>query len=190
VIYTLSCPLTTTKTHPYSQTLHHGNSATSPILAASLLSWVSTTIKLAFGDPNSNARPVQWEKMHKNSLLSLNYNHYVFGVDLAGGKRRELEWKGTKGEGDETGLGKLGNLVVKRSMKLVERGTGVLLARFVSSGREEGERGRFEIFRGVSGDGVSGEEGERDEEEEEWDRVVIMSSLALQEFWRKGTPLS
>lgn len=185
VLYSLDCPLTTSKTHPYSQTLHAGSSVKSPIFGASMLSWVTTTIKLAFGDPNS--KTVQWEKMHKNSILSLNYNHYWFGIDLpaavagvegngSGSVRKEFEWKGTKGNGNEGTVGKVGNKIVRRSIKLLDKGTGEIVARFVSSGGE-GERGCFEIWKDFG-------------DSELWERVVILSSLALQEFWRKGTMLS
>lgn len=51
-----------------------------------------------------------------------------------------------------------------------------MVARFVNQ-KGEGRRGTFEILKSFG-------------DEEEWDRVVIMSSLALQEFWRKGTGLS
>lgn len=93
--------------------------------------------------------------MHKNSVVSLNYNHYWFGIDLpvavarvkgSGGglMRKEFEWKGTKGDGNEGAVKRFGNKIFRRSIKLVDRGTGEIVARFVSSG-EEGERGYFEI---------------------------------------------
>lgn len=118
--------------------------------------------------------------MRKHSHLSLNYNHYVFSAEL-GGVRGEFEWKGTHGGvgGDRY----RGGSVVKKSMKLVDRETGDVVARFVrteESIRGEKERARVEVWRefGVR-EGKGGGE--------EWDRVVLITALALQEFWRKGS---
>jgi hypothetical protein len=110
---------------------------------------------------------------------------YGLSVELPTGERRDFEWKGTH---DVKGLSKNTHKISKKMedfaykidtqhLKLVDKTTGEIVARFIHNplvdSRNFGKRGDFEIKRDFGG--------------REWDKIVILSSLALQEFLQRGS---
>jgi len=182
ILYTTHVAPITTKNHPYNLTLHAGLTDDTPILGAVRLSVLTNTIKLSFGDPSSPT--TTWEDMRNKPFTPRN--QYTFSLAIPSGERRVYEWKGThdvknqSAQPERSANRKMEELAFKidaRHLKMVNKESGEVVARFVHDPLVDkghfGRRGTFEIWRDEGGEG--------------WDRVVMLSSLALQEFLRRGT---
>jgi hypothetical protein len=125
------------------------------------MSHLSTTIKLAFGDPSSN--DVIWEDMHQTSLFAAQ-NHYTLSIKLPDGRRRDFEWKGTH---DVYALSTNANKTARKlddvaykidseHLKLAEKGTNEVVVRLVHCPLLDGghikKRGDFEIRKDFGGE--------------------------------------
>lgn len=184
VLFTSDISLfTTTKDNPYSVTIHSGASNTGPIVGAARLSIMTTTIKLAIGNPKS--RDVVWEDMHHVKVMAPK-NNYHLSLELPSGVSVQFEWKGTH---DVKGMStnavetakKIDNYAYKidmKHLKLVDKSTGEVVARFIHcplvDGKHKMIKGYFEIWKEF--EGTEGAKGA------DMDLKFYLSCLAVQEY--------
>ncbi|KAG9514569.1 hypothetical protein KCU93_g9744, partial [Aureobasidium melanogenum] len=140
----------------------------------------STPIHLGFGDSVASPDTVVWEDMQGRGTDSMfTYTTYTtlakqsgfeIGIDLGGSiGRKVFDWKRTSAVENKSTLSqKMDGL----HLKMVERETGVVVARFVHNFMFGSKRGTFEFeeFDGGSN----------------WDSVVLLSGLAVLEYMRKS----
>ena len=163
VLYTCSVPYLTGSGS--TMTLHAGASKAGPVVGACRISMVSRDIKLAFGDPADDANVV-WEELRHESFFKINHKSLSVQMPLTG-ERQEFEWRGTH---EVKGFWKK---VDGYHLKLVDKATGDLVARFIHDLESRSTCGVFEMKRDLGGD--------------EWDRIVILSGLGMLQFLKLST---
>ncbi|KAG4432385.1 hypothetical protein IFR05_012135 [Cadophora sp. M221] len=143
-------------------------SATSdPIIGICVLPFVSLSnpIQLCFGNPES--KNVTWETIFCHEVLTSN--GFELTLDLGGHLgRRTFDWKRTH---NVEGMGVLKSELDYLHLKMVERETGRVLARFKHHFWYGMKRGvlEFEDYEGGPG----------------WEVVVVLSGMAVLEYLRK-----
>ncbi len=176
VAYTLYYPNGTSRNYGYSLELHEGATEEGAMVGTARLSWVPPAIKLAIGDPEG--ADTEWADMHKTGLLA--QNRYWMRVGLPNGEIRGFEWKSTHDVRAPLGISQISDLAFRMTpdhLKLVDKATGVVVARYIHNYLEDLAnikiRGTFEIKKDFGG--------------VQWDLIVMLSALALQELLRKDT---
>ncbi|KAI4724063.1 hypothetical protein E4T49_08193 [Aureobasidium sp. EXF-10728] len=140
------------------------------VLGTCDFSFSSTTkpIHLGFGDPVSSPEAVIWEDMHIREVIK--QSGFELNIDLGGHiGRKVFQWKRTT---EVESKSTLSQKVDWLHLKMVEVESGAVVARFVHNFMFGSKRGTFEIeeFEGGS----------------DWDRVVLLSGLAVLEYMRKS----
>jgi len=180
VLYTSYIASFKTKNHKYDLTLHEGESDSGPIIGAARLSMITNTIKLAFGDPDGSS--ATWEDMRNKPFT--RRKQYSLSIRLPTGERRVFEWKSTHNvealsTNPHSVARKMEDFAYKidsKHLKLVDQESGEVVARFIHCPLVDscnlGKKGDVEIKRDFGG--------------REWDKIVILSSLAIQESLQRG----
>jgi hypothetical protein len=170
-LYTAYTPNSKTKDHKYDLVIYSGCSNLDAIIGAARLSAITNKIKLAFGDPEG-PYPI-WEDMKRKPFTGKN--QYGLCVELPSGERRLFEWKSTHdvhnfSDNPFSFARKIDGFsyrVDHRHLKLVDLKSGDIVARFIHCPMIwPGKMGDVEIKRDFGG--------------RDWDRIVILSSLAIQ----------
>lgn len=128
---------------------------------------ISAPIHLCFGDPDSRPQNAVWEDLHirdklKTSGFELNID---LGKDLG---RKIFDWKRTH---HVEGVGAMTNKIDYFHLKMMERESQKVVARFVHSPKMGSKRGVFEMEEFEGGEG--------------WDGIVLLSGMAVVEYLRK-----
>lgn len=129
---------------------------------------LSTPIHLGFGDPVTSPDTVVWEHIYIREIV--RQSDFEIGVDLGGDiGRKTFYWKRTTAVENKSSLSQQMDWL---HLKMVERDTGIVVAKFVHNFMFGRKRGTWEIqeFEGGS----------------DWDRVVLLSGLAVLEYMRKS----
>ncbi|PVH81294.1 hypothetical protein DL98DRAFT_514713 [Cadophora sp. DSE1049] len=138
-----------------------------PILGACIFPFVSLSqpIQLCFGDPDSKS--AVWESIFCRETLKSN--GFELSIDLGGTLgRRTFDWKRTHAV---EGMGAFKRELDYLHLKMVERETGRVLARFKHHMWYGQKRGVLEVEEYEGGDG--------------WEVVVVLSGMAVLEYLRK-----
>ncbi|KAK0099319.1 hypothetical protein ONS96_008547 [Cadophora gregata f. sp. sojae] len=139
-----------------------------PILGTCILPFISLSnpIQICFGDPDSKSST--WESIFCRQTLKSNC--FELSIDLGGSLGgRTFNWKRTHAI---EGMGVLKRELDYLHLKMTERETGRVLARFRHHCWYGGKRGELEIedYEG-GGDG--------------WEVMVVLSGMAVLEYLRK-----
>jgi len=129
---------------------------------------LSTPIHLGFGDTVTSPDSVVWEDIHIREIAK--QSGFELGIDLGGGiGRKVFDWKRTSEIESKSTLSKKMDFL---HLKMVERDSQTVVARFAHNFMFGSKRGSFELeeFEGGS----------------DWDRVVLLSGLAVLEYMRKS----
>ncbi|KAH7400271.1 hypothetical protein BKA64DRAFT_671485 [Cadophora sp. MPI-SDFR-AT-0126] len=154
-------------TYTSSSTSNSSSASSNPVLGACVLPFVSLSnpIQLCFGDPNS--KTAVWESIFCREKLICN--GFELSIDLGGTLgRRTFDWKRTHAV---EGMGAMKRELDFLHLKMVERETGRVLARFKHHLWYGQKRGLLEIEEYEGGEG--------------WEFVVILSGMAVLEYLRK-----
>jgi len=150
-----------------SSTSDDSAAPSTPILGSCVLPFVSLSqpIQLCFGDPDSKS--AVWESIFCRETLKSN--GFELNIDLGGTfGRRTFDWKRTHAI---EGMGALKRELDYLHLKMVERETGRVLARFKHHCWYGQKRGELEIEEYEGGEG--------------WEVVVVLSGMAVLEYLRK-----
>lgn len=145
--------------------MHSGPSKEGPTVGIADLSYFSFGVDITKGDPNSKEKAIF--DMQPSSRWT--FNGFEIPLDTPRG-RRIFSWKRTKK--DITGLGKWDF----QNLKLVDKETGKVVARFTHYFTGWSNRGVFEIE----------ESGEIGIGRKEWEELVILTGRGLLEYLRFG----
>lgn len=126
---------------------------------------MASTIYICFGDADASPNSVVWESLGRSD--EAGQSAFELSVEL-GGARRVFDWKRTH---DVEGVRAATKKADWLNFKMVDRESGRVVARFVHHPWYGKKRGVFEIERGVGGS--------------EWEKVVLLSGMALVEYKRK-----
>ncbi|KAI5210849.1 hypothetical protein AUEXF2481DRAFT_7569 [Aureobasidium subglaciale EXF-2481] len=129
---------------------------------------MTTPIHLGFGDAEAKPDDVIWEDIHMREKM--RQSGFELTVDLGAAiGRKTFDWKRTHDVENKSAISqKLDTL----HLKMVERETGAVVARFVHSFAFGSKRGVFEFEEFEGG--------------EDWERVVVLSGVAVLEYLRKS----
>lgn len=129
---------------------------------------LSTPIHLAFGDLASSPDTVVYEDVHQRNKWALS--DFELCVDLGGSiGRKTFDWRRTH---DVEGKSTLGKKLDVLHLKMTDRDTDTVVARFIHHFSMGSKRGRLEFDEYDGGP--------------DWDRIVILSGLATLEYMRKA----
>jgi len=128
---------------------------------------ISTPIHLCFGDPDSSPATAVWEDLHVRDKLKTSC--FELNVDLGKGLGRKIfDWKRTH---HVEGVGAVKNKFDYFHLKMIERQSQKVVARFVHCPKMGYKRGVFEMEKYEGG--------------ENWDGIVVLSGMAVTEYLRK-----
>ncbi|KAK6001338.1 hypothetical protein QM012_002669 [Aureobasidium pullulans] len=131
---------------------------------------LSTPIHLGFGDSVAFPDAVVWEDMYVRDIAM--QSDFEIGVDLGASiGRKFFAWKRTSTVANKSALSRNLDLL---HLKMVERETGMVVARFVHNFMFGSKRGTFELEESEVHGGS------------DWERVVLLSGLAVLEYMRKS----
>jgi hypothetical protein len=129
---------------------------------------LSQPIHLGFGDCVNSPDTVVWEDMYQREKVK--QSDFEISIDLGGGiGRKTFSWKRTH---DIEGVSTLSKKLSFLHLKMVEKDSQEVVARFAHDTSFGSRRGTFDFeqFEGGS----------------DWDRVVLLSGLAVLEYMRKS----
>jgi hypothetical protein len=129
---------------------------------------MTTPIHLGFGDTVASPDTVVWEDIHIREVAK--QSGFELSIDLGGGiGRKVFDWKRTSDIENKSTLSKKMDTL---HLKMVERDSQEVVARFAHNFMFGSKRGTFEFgeFEGGS----------------DWDKVVLLSGLAVLEYIRKS----
>ncbi|CAD0112407.1 unnamed protein product [Aureobasidium uvarum] len=152
------------------QTPSSSTNSNQQVLGTCDFSFSSTTtpIHLGFGDPVSSPESVTWEDMHIREIVK--QSGFELSIDLGGDiGRKVFQWKRTAEVESKSALSQKMDWL---HLKMVEVESGAVVARFVHNFMFGSKRGTFE-FEQFEGGG-------------DWDRVAVLSGLAVLEYMRKS----
>ncbi|THY91521.1 hypothetical protein D6C92_06238 [Aureobasidium pullulans] len=129
---------------------------------------MTTPIHLGFGNPADKVDAMIWEDMHVREKM--RQSGFELTIDLGGTiGRKVFDWKRTH---DITTQSALGKKLDTLHLKMVERDTDTVVARFVHHFMFGSKRGTFELEQYEGGS--------------DWERTVLLSGLAVLEYMRKS----
>lgn len=129
---------------------------------------LSTPIHLGFGDTVASPETVIWEDIHVREIAK--QSGFELNIDLGDGiGRKVFDWKRTSEIESKSTLSKKMDFL---HLKMVERDSQVVVARFAHNFMFGSKRGDFE-FEAFEGG-------------KQWDRIVLLSGLAVLEYMRKS----
>ncbi|KAH9210471.1 hypothetical protein DL95DRAFT_393382 [Leptodontidium sp. 2 PMI_412] len=152
---------------PTTSSSQPGSETSGPIIGICLLPFISLSnpIQLCIGNPDSKS--AVWETVPCREVLISN--RFELTLDLGGQLgRRTFDWKRTH---DVEGMGLLKSELDYLHLKMVERATGRVLARFKHHFWYGMKRGVLEIEDYEGGPS--------------WEVVVVLSGMAVLEYLRK-----
>lgn len=129
---------------------------------------LSTPIHLGFGDSMASPDTVVWEDMYVREIAK--QSGFEIGIDLGGSiGRKVFDWKRTSAVENKSTISQKMDWL---HLKMVERETGVVVARFVHNFMFGSKRGTWELEEFDGGN--------------DWEGVVLLSGLAVLEYMRKS----
>ena len=132
------------------------------------ISSFSTPIHLGFGDTVASPDTVVWEDIHIREIAK--QSGFELGIDLGGDiGRKVFDWKRTSEIESKSTLSKKMDFL---HLKMVERDSQVVVARFAHNFMFGSKRGSFELEEFDGG--------------KQWDSIVLLSGLAVLEYMRKS----